>query len=129
MPSRNRRPSATPKRTAAPPAVPTAAPPINGSPHPPSVPGLPQHGFTIGRTDGLALLGCAHEGPPATPHTTRLLIVRAPGGYTLFDADGIELTQVDADPANAIGVASTGDDLVRRIRDWVAAQPAVEISL
>ncbi len=123
MPPRNRRPSTAPKRKAAPPPAPTATPQVNGSPHPPSVPGLPQGAIDLAR-NGLALLGRPHEAPPATPHTTRLLIVRAPGGYTLFDADCIELTQADADPANAVGVASTGDDLARRIREWVNAEPA-----
>lgn len=72
-------------------------------------------------------LGTAHEKPPAIPHSPRLLIVRAQGGYILFAAQN-DCDGADADPCDAVGVASTADDLIRRIRDWTAAQPTPEFS-
>jgi hypothetical protein len=113
------------KPQSAAPATQTAIPHVNGSPHPPaSVAALPHYDPRTVAFGGA--LGTAHEKPPAVPHTTRLLIVRAPGGYTLFDADWVGRDEVDTDPAEVIAVASTADDLVRRIRDWTAAQPTAE---
>ena len=103
------------------PATQTAMPHVNGSPQPTSLPGLPQGGIDPTRNGWGTLLGRAHEAPPAVPHTTRLLIVRAPGGFTVFNGD-----YMSEEPESAIAVASTADDLVRRIRDWTTAQPAPE---
>jgi hypothetical protein len=87
-----------------------------GSAHPSTIPASPQY----------APQDVAFRAPPTppVPHTTRLLIVRAPGGFTLFDADGVHLDQPDADPAQAIAVASTHADLVARMRVWIDAKPA-----
>ena len=83
-------------------------------------------GYVLQRIrDCSSVLGTPHEKPPAVPHSTRLQIVRAPGGFILFGAAN-DFDQADADPADAIAVASTADDLVRRIRDWTDAQPAPE---
>jgi len=62
--------------------------------------------------------------PQAIPYSHRLLIVRAPGGFVLFEADSVGPDQADADPAHAIAVASDPDALIDRLRAWAHATPA-----
>jgi len=83
-------------------------------PQPASVAALPQY----------APQDVAFRAPaiPPVPHSFRLQIVRAQGGFILFAAEHT-FDQADADPCDAIGVASTVDDLIRRIRDWTNAKP------
>jgi hypothetical protein len=59
---------------------------------------------------------------PNPPHSQRLQIVRAAGGYILFSAD-VDFDQADADPADAVAVASTPQELVRRVDAWANALP------
>jgi hypothetical protein len=63
---------------------------------------------------------------PVPPHTTRLLIVRCPGGFMAFDGDGKLDGQIDADPAEAIALAATPLDLVVKIEAWALASPPPE---
>jgi hypothetical protein len=59
---------------------------------------------------------------PNPPHSQRLQIVRAAGGYILFSAD-VDFDQADADPADAVAVASTPQELVRHVDAWANALP------
>ena len=91
-----------------------------GSPHSSSIAAMPNY-----RPEDVAFripAATPTQAIPPIPHSHRLQIVRAQGGFILFAADQ-DFDQADADPCDAIAVASTADDLVRRIRDWTAAQP------
>jgi hypothetical protein len=57
---------------------------------------------------------------PNPPHSQRLQIVRAQGGYIMFAADD-DFDQADADPADAVAVASTPQELLRRVDAWAQA--------
>ena len=94
-----------------------------GSPHASSIAAMPNY-----RPEDVAFRTPAPaptQAIPPIPHSHRLQIVRAQGGFILFAAEH-SFDQADADPCDAIAVASTADDLVRRIRDWTTAQPAAE---
>lgn len=62
---------------------------------------------------------------PNPPFSDRLQIVRARGGYVLFGAE-IDFDQADADPVNAVAVASTPQELLRRVDAWARAAPPAE---
>lgn len=63
---------------------------------------------------------------PVPGHTTRLLIVRSPGGFLVFSGDLPDHSQLDADPAEAIAVAATAPDLSAKVVAWANAKPAPE---
>jgi hypothetical protein len=65
---------------------------------------------------------------PLPPHTTRLLLVRCPGGFMLFDRDARLDSHSSANPAEAIAVAATPLDLVLKIEAWALSAPPAEYS-
>jgi hypothetical protein len=63
---------------------------------------------------------------PQPPHTTRLLLIRSPGGFMLFNRDDRIDTHSSANPADAIAVAATPLDLVLKIEAWALAAPPAD---
>jgi hypothetical protein len=59
---------------------------------------------------------------PSLPHTVGLVVIRARGGFIVFQAGGGD----EDDPANAIGVAATPMALALLIDDWGNKAPPPE---